>query len=255
LELPLGDEVPRTEPPKVNISIILANFFVYIVGLIVPSALVKGARSYNDVVEALGLIPAYILAGQRLYTLFTSMFVHAGLLHILGNMFYLYIFGDNVENVMGSIRYFFFYILSGLGAVLFHVTALMLTPPSTLNNLIMSTGVNPWLIPAVGASGAISGVLGAYLLIFPSANIRVMVFWGFLPFFLRLPASIYIGFWFIYQVIMALTTAFAGVVANVAFWAHIGGFLTGMALTPLFVDKKRLFKARYLMHLMRAPLF
>jgi len=253
LGLPLGDEVPRTEPPKVNMTIILVNFVVYVLGLLAPWLLVSGARSYNDVINAPGLVPAYILSGQRLYTIMTSMFIHAGLMHILGNMFYLYIFGDNVENIMGGLRYFVFYILSGLGAILFHITALVFTPPSAINNVKTSTGVNPWLIPAVGASGAISGVLGAYLLAFPSASIRVMVFWGFLPFFLRLPATVYIGFWFIYQVVMALSTTFAGVMAGVAFWAHVGGFLTGMALAPIFIDKKRLARARYLMAVLSGP--
>ncbi len=253
--LPLGDEVPRTEPPRMNLTIIAVNFIIYFICLIAPWLLVPGAKSYNDVIYALGLVPAEVLSGQRLYTIITSMFIHAGLMHILGNMFYLYIFGDNVENVMGSFRYLLFYLISGIGATIFHITALILTPSSAISNMISSTGINPWLIPAVGASGAISGVLGAYILAFPSANIRVMVFWGFLPFFLRLPASVYIGFWFVYQIIMALSTTFAGVMAGVAFWAHVGGFLTGMALAPLFIDKRRLMRTRYLMAVMSGPWF
>jgi len=253
LGLPLGDEVPETEPPKVNLALIAANFVVYFIGLVAPWILVRGATSYNDIIYALGLIPAYILCGERLYSIFTSMFIHAGLLHILGNMFFLYIFGDTVENIMGGFRYLVFYLISGVGATLFNITSLLFTSPSSISHMISSSGVNPWMIPAVGASGAISGVLGAYLLAFPSANIRVMVFWGFLPLFLRLPASIYIGFWFIYQVVMALTTSFGGVMAGIAFWAHVGGFLTGMALAPLFIDKRRLARTRYLMTIMSGP--
>jgi len=243
---PLGDETPTVEPPRVNIAIILANIAVYAIMALTPWLLVPGARSPDDVAEALGLVPLYTVAGERLYTLLTSMFLHGGLLHLFGNMFYLYIFGDNVENVMGGRRYLLFYILSGLGAALFHIASIALAPSSAISRAIAS-GVNPWLVPAIGASGAISGVLGAYLLVFPSATIRVMVFWGFLPVFLRLPAAVYIGFWFLYQVMMGLASTLSGVMAGIAFWAHVGGFLTGMALAPLFIDRRRLLRVRYAM--------
>jgi len=247
--LPLGDEAPRVEAPVVNITLIILNTIIFFVGITTPWLLVPGAHTYNEVVYSLGLIPAYIVAGERLFTIVTSMFLHGGLAHLLGNMLYLYIFGDNVESVMGRLRYLIFYLASGLGATLFHIVSVLFMPSKALANAALSQGVSPWLIPAIGASGAISGVLGAYLVLFPTAEIRVMTFWGIIPFFLRLPASVYIAFWFFYQLILGLTTALTGVSAGVAFWAHVGGFLTGMALTPLMVDKRRLARLHLYYHI------
>jgi len=238
--LPLEDETPRIEAPVVNTALILLNVAVYFVGVTAPWLILPGAHTYNEVVYKLGLVPAYLVAGERLYTLVTSMFLHGGLAHLLGNMLYLYIFGDNIENVMGKYRYLIFYLLSGFGATVFHLASIAFMPPGALANSILAQGVSPWLIPAIGASGAISGVLGAYMMLFPFAEIRVVTFWGFIPFFLRLPASLYIAFWFVYQLIMGLTTTLTGVSAGVAFWAHVGGFLTGMALARFLVDRKRL---------------
>lgn len=238
--LPLEDETPRIEAPIVNTTIIIVNVAIYFIGVAAPSALLPGAHTYNEIVNKLGLVPAYIVAGERLYTILTSMFLHGGLIHLLGNMLYLYIFGDNIENAMGRTRYLLFYILSGIGATVFHLASIAFMPRGALANAVLSQGVSPWLIPAIGASGAISGVLGAYMILFPFAEIKVVTFWGFIPFFLRLPASFYIIFWFIYQLFMGLTTALTGVSAGVAFWAHVGGFLTGIALARFFVDKRRL---------------
>ncbi len=238
--IPLSDEAPTTETPVVNLTLILVNTLVYIVGVIAPGLLLPGAHSYDEVVFKLGLVPALVVAGQSLYTLITSMFLHGGLVHLLGNMLYLYIFGDNIENAMGRLRYLIFYLLSGLGATMFHIASIMFMPSKALASAALEQGVSPWLVPAIGASGAISGVLGAYMVYFPYAEIRVVTLWGFIPFFLQLPAFAYIAFWFIYQLALGLTTALTGVAAGVAFWAHVGGFLTGMALAPLMVDKRRL---------------
>jgi len=238
--LPIRDETPTIEPPVANWTLILVNVLVFLLGVTAPWLLLPGARSYDEVVGALGLIPAYVVSGERLYALLTSMFLHGGIVHLLGNMLYLYIFGDNVENAMGRAKYILFYILSGLGASLFHLASIMFMPKGALVNAVLEGGTSPWLVPAIGASGAISGVLGAYVVLFPSASIRVVAFWGFFPVFLNLPAVAYILIWFVYQLIMGLTTSITGVMAGVAFWAHIGGFLTGMALTPIFVDRRRL---------------
>ncbi|GAB6147785.1 rhomboid family intramembrane serine protease [Stetteria hydrogenophila] len=240
MEIPIGDEAHRGEPAVVNMALIAVNVAVFFLGVTAPALLLPGASSYEEVVRSLGMVPADVLAGRRLYTLVTSMFLHGGLAHLLGNMLYLYIFGDNVEALMGRLRYLAFYLLSGLGAALFHIASIALMPESALINSILTSGVSPWLIPAIGASGAISGVLGAYTLLFPTANIRILTFWGFFPIVLRLPAFIYILVWFIYQLIMGLAVSLTGVTAGVAFWAHVGGFLTGVALTPLFVSKARL---------------
>ncbi len=236
--IPIEDTNVRGSPPIVNLSIIALNILVFVVGNIAPWLIVPGARSYGEVIASLGLIPAYIVMGERLYTLLTSMFLHGGLAHIMGNMIYLYIFGDNIEAVMGRARYLLFYLLSGLGATLFHIASIALMPPEALINTAL-TSVNPWLIPAVGASGAISGVLGAYIILFPASQVRMVTFWGWFPLVLSVPASLYIGFWFIYQLILGLSTTFGGINSGIAFWAHIGGFLTGMALTPLLVDRER----------------
>jgi membrane associated rhomboid family serine protease len=230
---------PSPHPPVVNLTLIAVNVVVFIVGVTAPWLLVPGAARYEDVIAALGMIPAYVVAGERLYTVFTAMFLHGGIAHLLGNMLYLYIFGDNIEAVMGRARYLLFYLLSGVGAAVFHVASVALMPPEALMSSALAS-VNPWLIPAVGASGAISGVLGAYLILFPASQVRVVTFWGWFPLVLSMPASFYIGFWFLYQLIFGLSTSLSGVFSGVAFWAHIGGFLTGMALTPLFVDREKL---------------
>ncbi|MCE4602785.1 MAG: rhomboid family intramembrane serine protease [Desulfurococcales archaeon] len=236
--IPLEDEnVPAGGPPLVNLTLILLNIAVFLVGILAPWLLLPGAVSYSVVVEELGMVPARIMAGERLYTLLTSMFLHGGIAHLLGNMLYLYIFGDNIEAVLGRWRYLAFYLISGLGAVLFHIASIAFMPAEALANSILSSGVNPWLIPAIGASGAISGVLGAYLLLFPASRIRVVTFWVWIPLFLEFPAYVYIMFWFLYQFIMGLAVSLSGVQAGVAFWAHIGGFLTGMAILPLLAGR------------------
>ncbi len=237
--LPLEDEIPGEEPRSaiVNTSLIIANIAVFFVGLVFPWVLVPGARTYQDVIVELGMIPGLIIAGERLYTIFTAMFLHGSLAHLFGNMLYLYIFGDNIENVMGRVKYLVFYVLSGVGAAVFHIASILFMPREALVNAVL-TSANPWMIPAVGASGAISGVLAAYLILFPVSQLRVVTLWGPIPVFLQLPASVYIAFWFIYQLVMGLTVSFTGVNSGVAFWAHIGGFLTGAALTPIFARER-----------------
>lgn len=229
----------RREFPLVNTTLIILNIAVFFMGVSAPQLLVPGALSYSEVVYRLGMVPGRILAGRDLYTVFTSMFLHSGLAHLFGNMLYLYIFGDDVERAMGKARYLAFYLASGVGATLFHIMSLLVIPPSLIGSAALTTGVNPFLIPAIGASGAISGVLGAYLTLFPSSEIEVLTFWGYIPVPFRLPASVYILFWFIYQLILGLFVVFTGVQAGVAFWAHVGGFLTGIALVPWFARNIR----------------
>ncbi len=225
------------------------NFAVYIIAVVKPSLLVPGANDLNDLVNVLGVKPYFVVRGEMLWTIFTGMFMHAGLLHILGNMLYLYIFGDNVEAALGHLRYLLFYIASGVGAVVFHVVSISLMSPSSLLNYAYSNA-NPWLVPAVGASGAISGVLGAYMILYPGSLVRTVGFWFWIPLFLRIPASFYIIFWFIYQLAMGLFSL-TGVPTGIAFWAHIGGFLTGMALVPILVDRRRVLLLRRIAMLKR----
>lgn len=148
-------------------------------------------------------------------TLFSAMFVHGGLLHVGGNMLYLWIFGDNIEDRLGHFRFFIFYVLVGLIAGLTHIIML---PDSTL--------------PMIGASGAIAGVLGAYFLLYPRAHVLTLVFFFFFVDVVRIPAVIFLGLWFILQLLSS------GAGGGIAWYAHIGGFLGGMALVKLF-EKRR----------------
>lgn len=216
--IPLKDDSPSALKPIVTISLIVgcAGVFLWQRSL--------DAVQSRQAVEALGAIPAVLLTDARLpadlqwiprfASPFTSMFLHAGWMHLLGNMLFLWIYGDNVEDAMGHARYFAFYLLCGIAAILAQASA---TPDS------------PY--PIIGASGAISGVLGAYLLLFPRARVLTLVL---LPFFfttLQLPARLLLLLWFAGQLISDLAAPDGG--ASIAFRAHIGGFLTGMLLVPL----------------------
>lgn len=182
-----------------------------------------GRDSRTHAIFSLGLIPAVLLGHAHLpatlaavpptFTVVTSMFLHGGFLHLIGNMLYLWIFGDNVEESMGPARYAVFYLLCGIAAAF----AQVLSAPASA-------------VPMIGASGAISGVLGAYVLLTPRARILVMVPLGLLFPVVRMPAIVVLGIWFALQL---LENALGGG-DNIAFQAHIGGFLVGMALIPLF---------------------
>ena len=236
----MWDENPPYMPlPIVTYSIIIINFIVFFLTyLILPQAGIPP----DEVIHEFGLIPADVLSGYRLYTIITSMFLHAGLSHILGNMFYLYVFGDNVEAALGRKRFIILYFASGLGASLFHLMSNTIISPFQAFEALKRQGITPWEIPAVGASGAISGVLGAYLLLFPRAQLKGVTIIGVFPVLVELPASAYIIIWFLFQLIYAIASLGAGLSAGIAFWAHIGGFVTGLALTPYLVDRERLRK-------------
>jgi membrane associated rhomboid family serine protease len=184
-----------------------------------------GPQGGQAAVYALGVIPAVLLGRETLppelavvppsLTVLTSMFMHGGFMHLLGNMLYLWIFGDNVEDSMTRPRYAVFYLGCGIAAVLAQALP---DPDST--------------IPMVGASGAISGVLGAYLLLFPHARVLVVIPLGFILQTVRLPAGAVLALWFVLQLVSNLLSSGAG--GGVAFRAHIGGFIAGMLLIPLF---------------------
>lgn len=213
--IPLKDINPTKSFPAVNILLILANVAVFVYQLTLPP------RVYRAFVFSHGTIPAHIpslLAGHvpasvALQPLFTSMFIHGSLMHLLGNMLFLYIFGDNVEDAFGHVGYLLFYISCGIGSGLLHV----------LINLHST-------IPAVGASGAISGVMGAYMVMFPRN--RILTF--FFVFLLPIPAVVILVYWFALQFLEAAAgagTAAAG--GGVAVWAHIGGFIMGAVIAAL----------------------
>jgi membrane associated rhomboid family serine protease len=214
---PLQDTVQSRSFPVVNWMLIALNVFIFFVLL----SLGPLAEVY---VTIFGLVPARLLTYPgplEFLTLFTSMFLHGGWAHLISNMMALYIFGDNVEDRMGSGRYLLFYLLCGLAAAFVHIA---FNPNS--------------LIPTVGASGAISGVLAAYLILFPTARVITLVPLFFLPWFVEIPAVFYLGFWFVSQLLNGILTIVAGVQAfgGVAWWAHVGGFLAGLVLVRPFVS-------------------
>jgi len=216
--IPLKDLNPSRTYPFVNVTLILANITVFIYELGLEATLPH--RAYEALLLSYSTVPARFpafLSGHASFEvsfapLVTSMFLHYGFLHIAGNMLFLWIFGDNVEDFFGHIAYLFFYLVCGVGAGLLHVVF----------NLHSS-------IPAVGASGAISGVMGAYILLHPRARILTLVFIFPLP----VPAVIFLGLWYVMQFVSGINALGGGPSGGVAWWAHIGGFLLGMLLTTL----------------------
>lgn len=205
--IPLRDENPPRTTPYITRILIAANVVIYL--LTWTSGSTQMAAKY-------GMTPTLVLQGKQLYTVFTSMFIHGGITHLAGNMLYLYIFGDNVEDNFGHIHFLFFYILCGLVADATHIF--------TTTDL---------MIPTIGASGAISGVLGAYLALYPRAKISSLVFAGWI-FVTKIPAILFLGFWFILQLFSGTLTLASEVSSGVAYWAHIGGFVAGLILVPIF---------------------
>lgn len=211
--IPLRDTIPSHSFPVVNISLIIVNSLFFFLELSLGTHL-------GEFISTFGTVPSRfmeVLGGKGvtaldIVPLFTSMFLHAGWFHLIFNMLYLWIFGDNVEDALGHFRYLLFYILCGLGAALTHV---FLSPLAD--------------VPVVGASGAIAGVLGAYLLLYPRSRVLTLV-----PFFffylVEIPALVFLGLWFVIQFLSGLLTVGTEASAGVAWWAHVGGFLTGMVL-------------------------
>ena len=175
---------------------------------------------------ALGVVPRRFLTDpgpEQVMTLLSSMFLHGGWLHLLSNMLALYIFGDNVEDRMGPWRYLVFYLLCGLAAALTHIFTNPASP-----------------IPTIGASGALSGVLGAYFVLFPTARVYTLIPIFFLPWFVEIPAVVYLGFWFLSQLLNGTLAIVAGMqgYGGVAWWAHAGGFVAGVVLVRFFVRRR-----------------
>jgi membrane associated rhomboid family serine protease len=226
--LPLNDpEVQRRRFPFVNYAIIILNFIVFIYMLrltpmgsdifiykygFIPLELTRGVSITSaqlpdgSSINFSSSVPAWL-------TLFTAMFVHAGWLHILGNMLYLWVFGDNVEDRLGHFQYMFFYLFSGLMAALFQT---IVDPSSD--------------VPNVGASGAIAGALGAYLMFFPSSRVRTLIFITIIPFIVKIPALVLLLIWFLLQFASGIGSLGSADAGGIAYFAHIGGFLFGLAV-------------------------
>jgi len=206
---PLRDEATRTKkPPYLTIFLIVINVFLFLITYFSPD--------FERIVQEYGTVPSEILRGGNLSTLLTSMFLHAGFLHLIGNMWFLWLFGDNVEHHLGKIKFIIFYLLAGIIASLIHVFT---APAEHLN------------IPTIGASGAISGLLGGYVILFPKNKIRAFMMLYFRPLIFDVPAFFYVGIWFLYQLLYMTGPT------SIAYMAHIGGFLAG-ALLILLVRRK-----------------
>ena len=223
--IPLKDTVQSRSFPFINWMLIGLNVFFFLI------LLSSGAQA-EAWVEKLGVVPARLLRNPTSWqaiTLFTSMFLHGGWAHLLGNMLALYIFGDNVEDRLGSGRYLLFYFICGLVAAAAHIAV---NPSSSA--------------PTIGASGAISGVLAAYLLFFPSARVITLIFLFIFPWFVEIPAVIYLGFWFLSQLFNGALAVVSDMqtFGGVAWWAHVGGFLAGLILGPLLA-RRRYVRRRY----------
>jgi membrane associated rhomboid family serine protease len=219
---PIKDQNPTRTFPFVNYLLIAANVAAY-----VWQTWLASQQGETAIVTGYGLVATRLLTDPfgEAFTIFTSMFMHGGLGHLGGNLLFLYIFGDNVEDSLGHVRYVGFYLLAGVGAAAAQI----------------ATGIDS-PIAMVGASGAISGVLGAYIVLFPRAPILVFnsipLLWLLYGFFLSFPAWLVIGFWFLGQLLSGVSTLGGASMGGVAFFAHIGGFLAGLLLIrPMLAER------------------
>lgn len=222
--IPLRDNIRHQNTPVITGFLIAINIIIFFFELKVIDI--------SDFVIRWGFIPKRIFLdvgmGEKIIPVFTSMFLHAGLFHLLGNMLFMWIFADNVEDVLGHFNFLCFYLLCGLFAIFTHF---ILYRDSS--------------VPVLGASGAIAGVLGAYFRLFPSARVLTLiplfVFWETV----ELPAFVFLGIWFLYQFLLGVLSA-GNMGAGIAFWAHIGGFIAGFILVKIFINKKIYQKETYL---------
>ncbi|MBM4429101.1 MAG: rhomboid family intramembrane serine protease [Chloroflexi bacterium] len=212
--IPLRDINPRRRFPLVTIGLIGVNVAIFVYELLLP-----GQDALNYFARNWGLVPAQLvqLQPRAILTVFTSMFLHGGLFHLGSNMLYLWIFGDNIESALGWFRFIVFYLLCGIGAA--------------LGQVLVDTRS---MIPMIGASGAISGILGAYLILYPRAEVETLVFIGYFVRLVRMPALIVLGLWILLQLASGLLSLGIQATGGVAFFAHIGGFFTGVLLIGLF---------------------
>lgn len=229
--IPLRDTAPRYRFPIVNIGLIILNVLVFFhQQTLSPEQLYQFVYRYGSVPVNLtaGLFDPALSAStllEAVVPLFTANFLHGGWLHLIGNMLYLWIFGDNIEGTLGHLKYLVVYLLMGAASIFFHIVS---DPLSTT--------------PLVGASGAIAGVLGAYFILYPRSRILTLVPLGFFITFVHLPAVIFLGLWFLLQLFNASLQGSAAAVQSVAWWAHIGGFIIGIVVG--IIAKKR-FQQRY----------
>jgi membrane associated rhomboid family serine protease len=230
--IPLKDDAPRFSTPYINYFLMAANILVFLYQITLPNR-----NELNSFIMAFGEVPGripiwlsggevparfvhelgtrYVSSGAALLPIFTSMFLHGSWMHLISNMWVLWIFGDNVEDRLGHFGYLIFYLVAGVLASLTHIVFNFYS-----------------LIPSVGASGAIAGVMGAYFILFPSARVLTWLF----VFFLWLPAWIVLGYWFVVQFMTGAATSIAQTAqtgGGIAFWAHVGGFVAGVVIIKM----------------------
>jgi len=216
--IPYKDDNPTRTIPFITILIIAMNIFAFILQFMSDG-------DSKSIVYAYGAIPHNIISLESnqpihpVFTIFTAMFMHGGVFHIAGNMLYLWIFGNNIEDRLGHLRYAFFYLFCGVVAAFSHA----------LTNIHSD-------IPMIGASGAVSGILGAYILLFPMARVHTIIFLGFFVQVVKIPALIVIGFWAIIQVVNGLVSQVSQ--GGVAWFAHVGGFVAGLFTIKMWLWRR-----------------
>jgi len=211
--IPLYDTVRSRKFPLINLVLIVSNILVFLYEQQLSSA------QLERFIFTWALVPAHLIRNPAAawITIFTAMFLHGSWIHLLGNMWFLYIFGDNIEARLGGMRYLIFYLLSGVAAAL------------------LQTYVQPASqVPTIGASGAIAGVLGAYLVSFPRSRVASLVPILFIFTIVEIPAVLFLAFWFIIQIYSGLFVMQGANAANIAWWAHIGGFVFGAVMVSFF---------------------
>jgi membrane associated rhomboid family serine protease len=216
---PIRDTIRSRSFPIITWFLVAVNAVVFFLEVSMPEA------KLNELLNNYALVPSHLNISNPFtwYPLVTHMFLHGGWMHVISNLWVLIIFGDNVEDRMGSFRFLIFYLMGGIAAGILQAT--------------LSFGSN---VPSLGASGAIAAVMGAYFLFFPKAKVVTFIPLGFIPWFVDIPAIIYLGFWFVSQFFSGvLSLSGAGVSGGIAWWAHVGGFVFGLAMGWLFTLGKR----------------
>jgi membrane associated rhomboid family serine protease len=223
--IPISDANPARRFPIINLTLIALNVIVFLFELTLPT------RALDRLIATWGVMPSniYLALAHPLaappslwLTLITAQFLHGGWAHIIGNMLFLWVFGDNIEDVLGHVSYLIFYLLAGIAAAFVQIFVM-----------------GPSRIPTIGASGAIAGVLGAYLILYPTARIGIVVPIFFFLTTIELPALLVIGWWFIQQFFYGLGSLTLATSSGVAFWAHIGGFIAGLVMILPFIGRAR----------------
>ena len=230
--IPIRDDTPRFSTPFVTYFIIALNTLVFLFELTVGG---QSHRALNSLMYQFGVVPLHferaLTAGSTasltglFLPILTSMFLHASWLHIIGNMWVLWIFGDNIEDYLGHFTYLLFYLVSGFAAAVAHI--------------LLNAGSN---VPSVGASGAIAGVMGAYFVLYPRARVLI---WFPPIFFFHLPTWLVLGYWFFVQFLSGAATSIAETSqtsGGIAFWAHVGGFVAGIVLIKVLPERPRRYR-------------